>query len=181
MTKAGPPTLQTFLIFMVQIQICHSGDTVPYNKTLNLDTFIFNSHANVRAPSQNSSHPAPSPARPCNYLSHDYLSVCLSICLSTYRSIYLSICLSSHLSIYPSIYLSIHPSIHLSTYLSIYPSIHLSIYQSIYRSIDLSIYLSIYPSIYLSIFLPTYVVVLDISMHVLSPYASKTSKDPSVY
>ena len=61
-----------------------------------------------------------------------YLSIYLSICLSTYQSInlyiYLSICLSIYLSIYIYIYLSIYQPIFISIYLSIYLSICLHLY-----------------------------------------------------
>ena len=93
---------------------------------------------------KNSSHPAPSPARSCNDLSHDYLLIYLSLSLSPslYLSFYLSICLSDCLSVYLAIYLPINLSIYLPIYLSIHPSIYLFLCPSI----DLFIY----PSIYLS-------------------------------
>ena len=64
----------------------------------------------------------------------------------THTFIFISICLS--------IWLSTHKSLFLSIYLSIYLSISLSLYLSAFLSINLSFYLSFYLPIFLSVCLP---------------------------
>ena len=84
-----------------------------------------------------------------------YVSIYLSLSLSSVYLAKLSTCLSIYLyHIDRSIYLSLslfHLSIWLAVYLSIYLSIDLSIYLSVCLSICLAVYLSICLSVYLSI------------------------------
>ena len=82
-----------------------------------------------------------------------FVSVYLSVCLSSFRlaspSICLRICLPIYLPIYLFISQSINQSIYLPTYLLIHPSLCRSIYAS-YPSNYLPVCLSVYLSLFLS-------------------------------
>ena len=82
------------------------------------------------------------------------MSVCLSICLSTYPSICLSIYLLSSLS------LSVYAIVYRPNCLSMRPSVYLSFYFSLSRSIHFLVYLCVFPlvcrSIHLSSCLPAH-------------------------